>query len=171
VKLPRVGKLVPATLLALALAMELRGALYWQGLITDESLTIHGDISNLWLRHGIYGAVILLLGLFAIRGSKVCIGLMSMLMAWYARGSYSTAVPLSARGPAEREIAQWALRTTALYLLLVACTVEIRSTKNYHRACHQQGSWSLLLASAQNSSDGNARGLVDPTMPGARECC
>ena len=117
-KLSKAGRLVPVILLALALAMELRSALYWQGLITDESLTIHGDLSNLWLRHGIYGAVILLLGVFAIRGSKVCIGLMSLLMAWYARGAYSTAGPLSARGPAEREIAQWALQTTALYLLL-----------------------------------------------------
>jgi hypothetical protein len=113
----KVGAVVVAGLVVLALGMQVRDALFWRHLASITDLHVS---DGLYVRDGIWGVIILLLGIFAVRGSRLSVGLLALLMAWYSRGSFATAGRLNLGAPGERVIALWAQRSAFLYLLLAA---------------------------------------------------
>ena len=117
----RVWTAVLATLIVLALAMQVRGALFWSSLESTSNVRVSGAT---YVAYGVQGGIILLLGVLAMRGNRIAAsiseGLLVALMVWHSRGSFKTAGHLRLGAPGEREIALWALRSAFLYLVLAA---------------------------------------------------
>ena len=108
---------VLAILVVLALAMLLRDPLLWREIASREGEGLHLSPSVYYVP-AIHAAIVLVLGIFALRGSKVSVGLLTALMAWYCRGAYLSAVRWSMRGPLEHEFAVWDQWAALIYLLL-----------------------------------------------------
>jgi hypothetical protein len=97
--------------------MQLRGPLLSRELASREGAHLHLSPSTYYVP-AIHAAVVVVLGIFALRGSKISVGLLAALMVWYCRGAYGNAVRWSVRGPVEQELAAWDLGSALVYLLL-----------------------------------------------------
>jgi hypothetical protein len=107
--------IVILVLAVLAVGMQVRNALFWRHMAATTFLHVS---SGTYIQSAVWGGVVALLCVFAIRSPRIGTAVLALLMAWYARGSFATFQRLNLGAPGEREIAMWAERSALFYLLI-----------------------------------------------------